>query len=223
VNKLNQEIKERIEIINRGEVPEGYKKYGIWIVPEEWTDVNFKNIFEEIIDKTSDVEKYPLYSLTIEAGVTPKTERYERSFLLKKEEDNYKVVHKNDFVYNPMNLRFGALGRHKENREVCVSAYYNIFKVNNGYNPVFIEHYLKSHRLIYLYNKYATGSLKEKQRLHFSQFKNFILPLPNQKESDEISQILSSCDKGIELKEKLIAQKKEQKKGLMQNLLTPLW
>ena len=44
--------------------------------------------------------------------------------------------------------------------------------------------------------------------------------LPPLKEQSKIGRILSTWDKAIELKEKLIEQKKEQKKGLMQKLLT---
>ena len=49
-------------------------------------------------------EKVPLFSLTIEDGVTPKTERYERSFLVNDEAEAYKLVMPNDFAFNPMNL-----------------------------------------------------------------------------------------------------------------------
>ena len=84
-------IKQRIAQIQRGEVPEGYKKGKLGIVPEEWEDTPFATLFTSTSDYTDDLEKYPLYSLTIEDGVTPKTERYERSHLVKKE-DSYKIV-----------------------------------------------------------------------------------------------------------------------------------
>lgn len=44
--------------------------------------------------------------------------------------------------------------------------------------------------------------------------------IPSLSEQHKIASILSTWDKAIELKEKLIEQKKEQKKGLMQKLLT---
>ncbi|MEB5478926.1 restriction endonuclease subunit S [Shouchella clausii] len=47
------------------------------------------------------------------------------------------------------------------------------------------------------------------------------IPIPKSAvEQQKIASILSTWDKAIELKEKLIEQKKEQKKGLMQKLLT---
>ena len=52
------------------------------------------------------------------------------------------------------------------------------------------------------------------------QFRNTKLLIPPLKEQQKIASILSTWDKAIELKEKLIEQKKLQKKGLMQKLLT---
>lgn len=52
------------------------------------------------------------------------------------------------------------------------------------------------------------------------ELKELIIHLPSDNEQQKIVSILSTWDKAIELKEKLIEQKKEQKKGLMQKLLT---
>ncbi|MBA1160320.1 restriction endonuclease subunit S [Bacillus licheniformis] len=51
-------------------------------------------------------------------------------------------------------------------------------------------------------------------------FRKTKLKIPTVSEQQKIASILSTWDKAIELKEKLIEQKKEQKKGLMQKLLT---
>ena len=52
------------------------------------------------------------------------------------------------------------------------------------------------------------------------ELKELIIHLPSNIEQQKIASILSTWDKAIELKEKLIEQKKVQKKGLMQKLLT---
>ncbi len=62
------------------------------------------------------------------------------------------------------------------------------------------------------------GTTVESVELNF--LKKFDVQLPPLKEQQKIASILSTWDKAIELKEKLIEQKKEQKKGLMQKLLT---
>ena len=97
---------------------------------DEWNKVKISSIVQESKIKTGNTEKYPLWSLTIENGVTPKTDRYERSFLVKKD-DNYKIVEPNNYVYNPMNAHLGAIARNKSNTTISVSGYYDIFKINN--------------------------------------------------------------------------------------------
>ena len=82
---MKQEIKQRIEQIKNGEVPQGYKKTKIGIVPNEWEEIKFDTLFESLSEYTDDLGKYKLYSLTIEDGVVEKDERYERSHLVKKE------------------------------------------------------------------------------------------------------------------------------------------
>lgn len=216
---MTPEIKQRIAQIQRGEVPEGYKKGKLGIVPEEWEDTLFVTLFTSTSDYTDDLEKYPLYSLTIEDGVTPKTERYERSHLVKKD-DSYKIVRPNDYAYNPMNLRFGAVARHKGNISVAVSGYYDIFTTVYKSDLPFMDSFLTCGPMITYYNRVSTGSLIEKQRVHFSQFLEFVLPLPSLDERAKIAAILTTQDKIIELKEKLLAEKQQQKKYLMQQLLT---
>ncbi len=123
---MNREIKQRIKQIQRGKVPEGYKKTKIGIVPYEWNETLFSDLFTSTNDYTDDLSSFPLYSLTIEDGITAKTERYERSHLVKKE-NAYKIVRPNDFAYNPMNVRFGAVARHKGDKDISISGYYDIF------------------------------------------------------------------------------------------------
>lgn len=216
---MNPMIKARIESIRRGEVPEGYKRTKIGIVPNEWGNVLFSTLFESFSVYTEDLEKYPLYSLTIEEGITPKTERYERSFLVKKK-NAYKVMRPNDFAYNPMNLRFGAVARYKGEKLISVSGYYDIFTTKSKLDLEFMDNFLIFDNMITYYNKVSIGSLIEKQRVHFSNFLNFELPLPPPTERNRIAEILAGQDQVIALKEQLLAEKQKQKKYLMQQLLT---
>ena len=214
---MNEETKNLIAAINSGIIPEGYKKTKVGIVPVEWEDTHFSELFIEKKNVTSDFEKYPLYSLTIEEGVVPKSERYERSHLVKKD-DIFKIVSKNDFVYNPMNVRFGALARYKGQEDVSVSGYYDIFSVKESVSKEYMENFLLSEPMINYYNRVSTGSLKEKQRVHFSQFLDFVLPIPPLPEQQKIAEILSTQDKLIELQEKKVEQLKELKKAYLQKM-----
>src|SRR5690606_2059044 len=86
----------------------------------------------EVFEQTSDyvnpkVENLELWSLTVENGLTPKTERYNREFLVRKE-DQFKSVSDNEFIYNPMNMTLGAVDLNLTGKKVAVSGYYITMK-----------------------------------------------------------------------------------------------
>ena len=189
--------------------------------PEFWEAGEWKTReLREFITERSQipVDKLPLFSLTIEDGVTPKTERYERSFLVKNEKDAYKLVCQNDFAYNPMNLRFGAIGRHSGCQNVALSKYYNIFYCDETVDSIFCEIYFKSDGMLTHYDDVATGSLIEKRRVHFSNFLKIKIVFPSLSEQQKIAACLSSLDELITAQAQKVEALKTHKKGLMQQL-----
>lgn len=163
-------------------------------------------------------EKVPLFSLTIEDGVTPKTERYERSFLVNDEADAYKLVLPNDFAFNPMNLRFGAIGRHSGTEKVAVSKYYNIFTCDETVDSRFCEIYFRSDGMVAFYDDRAIGSLIEKRRVHFAAFLKFNIPFPLLSEQQRIADCLTTLDDLVAAQTEKLDVLKTHKKGLMQQL-----
>lgn len=186
----------------------------------DWEEKVFGDFVDTHLEKTSDKDTYPLYSLTIESGVQPKTDRYEREFLVKKEGDNYKIVPPNAFVYNPMNLRFGALKVNHEKFSVSVSGYYDVFSLKDDSVLAFWENYLVTPKMLNYYFSIATGSLIEKLRVHYSQFVKIKKPLPSLPEQQKIAEFLSTIDTVIEKQKETVSAWEERKKGVMQKLFS---
>jgi len=191
-------------------------------IPETWDFVTLGSLFKERKEVSSNKDLYPLYSFTIEKGVTPKTDRYERSFLLRnKEENEFSVVYPGDFVLNPMNLRFGAIGFSKISKPVLVSAYYNVLIPNKDrIDSVYMEKFLKSHQAFGMYNKIAIGSLLEKRRIHLSILEETFIPLPPLDEQKQIGEVFTSWDLAIEKTERLIKAKEKYLKYLVNKLVS---
>lgn len=185
----------------------------------EWEEKRFENIFQEISNKTSDLAKYPLYSLTVEHGITPKSDRYKRDFLVKKN-DNFKIVELYNIVYNPMNITLGAIDLSVYNYNIAVSGYYHVLKIIDNSNVNFLVNFLKTNQMINHYKKIATGTLIEKQRVHFSEFKNIVKKFPNINEQQKIGEFFSKLDRQIELEEQKLEKLEEQKKGYMQQIFS---
>ena len=186
---------------------------------EPWKKVEFGDLFAEKTIKTGELGKFPLYSLTVEKGVTPKSERYTRDFLVKKE-DNYKLVDPSDFVSNPMNMTIGALALYQGKKSITVSGYYNVFTNISDFKDTFIETYLKTSRMINIYRSIATGSLIEKQRVHYSQFILLKEFFPSIKEANKISGFLELINRRIEQQQEKVEACRAYKKGMMQKLFS---
>jgi type I restriction enzyme S subunit len=201
----------------------GYHKTELGLkIPIDWVIVKVKDIFKERKETSNNQTAFPLFSLTIEKGLTGKTDRYERSFLLKNKEENlYKLIYPEDILFNPMNLRFGAITKSKIDKVVSVSAYYNSIYLNYINADVdYFEYLFKTPVFINLYDRIAIGSLIEKKRVHLSNFLELEIPLPNKGEQTSIAQVLQAADKEVQVLRSKLEKLKEQKKGLMQMLLT---
>jgi type I restriction enzyme S subunit len=190
-------------------------------VPEDWKIITVADIFKERSEKSNNQEDFPLFSLTIEKGLTEKTDRYERSFLLKDIENNeYKLVHKDDILFNPMNLRFGAIAISERKNIVSVSAYYNVISKYRDVNVNYFIALFKTDEFISFYDRISIGSLIEKKRVHLSNFLKLQIPLPSTDEQNAIMNILDSATAELNQSQQKLAHLQTQKKGLMQQLLT---
>jgi type I restriction enzyme S subunit len=83
----------------------------------------------------------------------------------------------------------------------------------------YLYYYLQNETLFILIDKLSRRSSGQ-TGIDIEALNQFPFPLPPKNEQERIINIIKTWDKAIELKEKLIEEKKKQKKGLMQKLLT---
>ena len=184
----------------------------------EWQQSSLGEYFTEQTIRTSNTPSTPLVSLTVEDGITPKTERYYREFLVTKEGENYKMIKPGWFAYNPMNAHLGAIAPNHLGYTAAVSGYYNIFSVNEPDTICFWEEYLTSYSMLIHYKLIATGSLIEKQRVHYSQFVRIRRCLPSVGEQKHLSKLFETLNKKIANAESTERQLVEMRVSLLQQL-----
>ena len=184
----------------------------------KWQTSCLGDYFTEETIRTSNSKSTPLVSLTVEDGITPKTERYYREFLVTKDGDNYKAVKPGWFAYNPMNAHLGAIAPNHLGYTAAVSGYYNIFSVNEEDTIYFWEEYLTSYPMLIHYKLIATGSLIEKQRVHYSQFVKICRCLPSVEEQRYLSKMFAAINAKIANAETMQRQLEKMRFSLMQQL-----
>src|SRR5699024_4760261 len=133
-----------------------------------------------------------------EKGLTPKTERYNRDFLVKKN-DKFKKVYNNEFIYNPMNMTLGAVDLNLTGKSVAVSGYYITMTTKNEFDSKYFATWLKTPIAIKKYKIYATGSLIERQRIQFPTLSQIKAYLPSFEEQQQIGSLYKRLDDIIEL------------------------
>ena len=186
---------------------------------DDWEQRKLGELLQERNTRTSDFESNPLYSLTIESGVTPKTDRYERSSLVTKTEDLFKIVKPNEFVTNPMNLRFGALGYNKNAFTVSVSGYYDVFSIDDDKCSGFWNSYFKTPTAMNIFDNAATGSLIEKRRVKYSTLQQLAFYMPNDlSEKAEIGKYMNIFDTLITLHQCKVEKLQILKKSMLEKM-----
>ena len=183
----------------------------------EWEQRKLGEVFEQTSNFVTPNEDIELWSLTVEDGLTPKAERYNREFLVKKE-DNFKEVRPGDIVYNPMNMTLGAVGYTGMDKSVAVSGYYTTMIAKSDNDAYYINTWLKSPQALMLYRTYATGSLIEKQRVQFPTLSEIPVAFPEYEEQKRIGSFFSNLDDLITLHQCECDALKEVKKFMLQNM-----
>ena len=223
---MNIEVKERVLLINKGKVPLGYKETKVGIIPNEWPYDRFKNIV-----------KKSQYGLSLAKNIKGNIKildmsQLQNGYIINKdlgyvsitpdEYENY-VIKKGDLLFNRTNS-YDLVGKSavaKKDYEFVFASYLVRFKLTEECNFQYIGEWLALSCKTNIIRRLVTKGVSQCNINPTELQKYFYIPLPPLPEQDKIAGILSICDKVIELKDKLIKQKKLQKKYLMQTLLDP--
>ena len=214
-----QEIKQRIEQIFQGDVPEGYIRTTSGITPADWKQYAFGDLYTERKEPGND--NLPLLMVSIHSGVSDgEVDEAELPRKVKRIEDKsqYKKAVSGDLVFNMMRAWQGAIGTVRTTG--MVSPAYIVAQPNDKVYPPFMDYYVRTPQMINQIDRQSYGVTDFRKRLYWASFAPIGCTLPPIAEQRKIAAILTTQDKVIALKEKRLAEKQRQKKYLMQQLLT---
>ncbi|SHF16760.1 type I restriction enzyme, S subunit [Atopostipes suicloacalis DSM 15692] len=161
--------------------------------------------------------EYPLMSFTSTDGITPKGQRYDRSFLVKNSNKKYKRTNYTDVIYSSNNLDVGAIGLNSYGK-ASISDVYEIFEVQKGYNPNFISTLIKEPSELNKILKYRQGALYGQYKIYPEDFLKIKSYFPSTEEQVIISTFLNKINVQISNNNKKIDKYLLIKKVLLKNL-----
>lgn len=180
----------------------------------EWKRIKAGEIFKSISVKGNGSEV--LLSATQEHGVIPRDQLEGRVTMPTGDTNSFKLVEVGDFVISLRSFQGGL--EYSEHRGI-VSPAYTVLKPIVEIDKPFYRYYFKSAEFIG-HLAIAVIGIRDGKQISYEDFCFVKIPYPNIEEQKAISAVLLQADKEIEIQKQKLTAMQEQKKGLMQVLLT---
>ncbi|SOU86879.1 putative Type-1 restriction enzyme MjaXIP specificity protein [Tenacibaculum dicentrarchi] len=182
---------------------------------EEWEENNLGDYFTE--RKETGLEDLELLSVGKE-GVYPQDNSNKKD-TSNSNKSKYKRICKGDIGYNTMRMWQGRSAL--SNLEGIVSPAYTILNPKENCDSVFFSHLFKLDDMIHKFYRNSQGMVSDTWMCKFKDLKIIKFNAPSSlSEQKAISKIIDLSDIEISEKKAYLLQLKNQKKGLMQQLLT---
>lgn len=181
---------------------------------QAWIKLGAGEVFKNVSVKGNENEQ--LLSATQDKGIIPRSMLEARVTMPSGDTNSFKLVEAGDFV---ISLRSFQGGLEYSYYRGLVSPAYTVLKPIKKINDEFYKFYFKSYDFIEHLATAVIG-IRDGKQISYEDFCFVKIPFPIYEEQTAISQILQIADKEIDLLKKQRDALKEQKRGLMQKLLT---
>ena len=184
---------------------------------DAWEQRKLSDVLVERNEQQVETREYPLMSFVQGLGVTPKGERYDRSFLVLDQSKKYKRTELGDFIYSSNNLETGSIGINKTGKAV-ISPVYSIFQGVSIGDSQFIGIMSLLPRFIAKMIRFRQGVVYGQWRIHETDFLDISVLIPSVDERTKITQLIFSIEELITLHQRKLDHLQLQKKALLQQM-----
>jgi len=191
----------------------------------EWKEVRMKDVFDRTIRKNTE-NNTNIVTISAQRGFVRQTDFFNKN-IASEITDNYFLVEKGEFCYNKSysnGYPWGATKRLNNYEKAVVTTLYICFKIKNlkRNSGDFFEYFFERNSL----DRGLTKIAHEGGRAHGllnvtpNDFFELKITIPQFDEQTAIANVLQTASNEVQLLQKQLDKLREQKKGLMQVLLT---
>lgn len=185
----------------------------------KWKKVHLENMLYEVDKRTTCNNQYQIMSVT-KNGIYSQQEYFDKQ-IASENNIGYKILRRSNIVFSPMNLWMGSIGFFQKDIGI-VSPAYKIFSINPKIALFdFLRYFMTTPKMLYLYKiNSEMGASIVRRNLDINGLLSSDVFIPSIKEQYAIAKVISTSDKQVDLLKQKLVKLEEQKKGLMQILLT---
>lgn len=184
---------------------------------DEWKKTTLGEITTNFNLRNKEQIDYPMFSVTNNRGFIPQSEQFEDREMKGEDIKAYKVIHHNDFAYNPARINVGSIAKYNGYEPCMISSLYVCFKANNEVNEDWLMHLLRTPKVQYYYQLNGEGGVRI--YLFYPNFARIRTSIPSIEEQKKIAKILSIIDERIATQNKIIEDLKKLKSAIIDKLL----
>jgi len=181
----------------------------------EWGNPKASELFGTVSIKNNS-EDEELLAVTQDQGAIPRSILGRRVAMPEGSTKGYKLVVPGNFI---ISLRSFQGGLEYSNYRGLVSPAYTVLEPIRPIFDDFYKHYYKSYDFIG-HLAVAVVGIRDGKQISYKDFSFLQLPYPPVEEQKKIASVLTNADEEIQLLQKQLADLKQEKKALMQQLLT---
>ena len=207
---------ERLEVRKRALMQRlltGHTRLGGFTTP--WQKIKLGEIFKE--RNETRCEELPLLSITADKGVILQSES-DKKDTSNDDKSKYKRICPNDIGYNTMRMWQGRSAL--SSLEGIVSPAYTIVTPKVAVDMMFVSEFIKQPRVVYDFWTHSQGLVGDTLNCKFHDFSQVKVAIPSLPEQKAIAEVLTAADNEIATHRKKLEALRQQKHGLMQQLLT---
>lgn len=221
---MNEAIKNRIELVRRGEVPEGYRLFNGRTLPADWNTCLLEKRFQRLL-RRNQTNCLNVLTISAQQGLVCQRDFFNQE-VASEDKSGYFLLKKGDFAYNKSyseGYPLGAIKRLETLEDGVVSPLYICFSPKEQTNSDYYTHYFEAGEYNHEIYRVAQEGARNHGLLNISVedfFKGTIVD-PPPPEQQKIAEILACCDQVIALKKQLLDVKRREKQWLMKKILDP--
>ena len=158
-----------------------------------------------------------MFSVTNNRGFVPQSEQFEDREMVGEDIKAYKIIHKNDFAYNPARINVGSIAKYNGNEPCMISSLYVCFTADKRLDNEWLIQLLKTPKMNFYYNINGEGGVRV--YLFYPNFARIKTAFPSLQEQQKISSFLALLDERIATQIKIIEKLESLIRGISNKLL----
>ncbi len=188
-------------------------------IPSDWNYVPIAEIANQQSKANSTQADLPVLSCSKYDGLVDSL-KYFKKKVYSDDTSKYRVVEFGDFAYPSNHIEEGSIGYQDVYPSGIVSPIYTVFRTTDAVDDYFLYRTLKTDKYRQIFSAATSASVDRRGSLRWKEFSKIQVPLPPLVEQQKIAQVLSTADAEIVNLQAQLAALKQEKKALMQQLLT---